>query len=97
MTSNDMQGWKDGTIMVYSATGREITRMTTITSEAVQIEQDLPLGRVSFGWTPPEETVSQMAFVIKDADDNTVYSFSGSSDDLPSGIFFETNNSCGKF
>ena len=95
MTSSDMQGWKDGTITVYSATGREITRMTTTTSEAVQVEQELPLGRVSFGWTAPEETVTQMAFVIKDADNNTVYSFSGSSDDLPSGIFFETNNSCG--
>jgi hypothetical protein len=95
MTSSDMQGWKDGTITVYSATGREITRMTTTTSEAVQVEQELPLGRVSFGWTAPEETISQMAFVIKDADNNTVYSFSGSSDDLPSGIFFETNNSCG--
>ena len=95
MTSNDMQGWKGGSIMVYSATGREITRVTTTTSEAVQVEQELPLGRVSFGWTAPEEMVSQMGFVIKDADNNTVYSFSGSSDDLPSGIFFETNNSCG--
>ena len=27
--------------------------------------------------------------------DNTVYSFSGSSDDLPTGIIFETNNNCG--
>ena len=95
MTSTDIQGWKGGTIMVYSATGREITRLTTTTSAAVQVEPELPLGRLSFGWAVPEEPVSQLAFVIKDSEGQTVYSYSGSSDDLPSGVFFETNNSCG--
>ena len=96
MTSNDMQGWKGGYISVYSATGREITdHMTSPNATPLYASPILPLGRVSFGWTAPEETVSQMAFVIKDADNNTVYSFSGSSDDLPSGVFFETNNNCG--
>ena len=96
MTSNDMQGWKGGYISVYSATGREITdHMTSPNSTPLYASPSLPLGWVSFGWTAPEETVNQMGFVIKDADNNTVYSFSGSSDDLPSGIFFETNNSCG--
>ena len=95
MTSNDNQGWKGGMLMVYSATGREITRLTTTTSEAVQVEPALPLGRLSFGWVSPDEEVSQLAFVIKDADGQTVYSYSGSSVDMPSGVFFETNNSCG--
>jgi len=36
-----------------------------------------------------------MGFVIKDAEGNTVFSFSGSSNDLTEGIFFDTNNSCG--
>ena len=95
MTSNDTQGWKGGMLTVCSATGREITRMTTTTSAAVQIEPELPLGRLSFVWTAPEEPVSQMAFVIKDSNGETVYSYSGSSDDLTSGVFFEANNGCG--
>ena len=95
MTSNENQGWKGGIITVYSPTGREITSMTTTNASAVQVEPALPLGRISFGWTAPEETVSQMAFVIKDANGQTVYSYSGSSDDLAAGVFFETNNSCG--
>ncbi len=95
MTSNDAQGWKGGTLTVCTSTGREITRMTTTTSAAVQIEPELPLGRLSFVWTAPEETVSQMAFVIKDSNGETVYSYSGSSDDLTSGVFFEANNGCG--
>ena len=95
MTSNDIQGWKGGMLTVCTATGREITRMTTTTSAANQVEPELPLGHLSFVWIAPEETVGQMAFVIKDANGETVYSYSGSSDDMTSGVFFEANNGCG--
>ena len=95
MTTNSYQGWRGGTLLVYSATGREITRFTTNSSAAVQVEPELPLGRVSFGWMAPNETVNQMAFVIKNANGQTVYSYSGSSDDMPEGVFFEANNNCG--
>ena len=95
MTTTNLQGWEGGTITAYSATGREIASMTVNTYTTTQVEPELPLGRVCFGWTAPEETVSQLAFVIKDATGHTVYSYSGSSDDMPVGIFFEPNNSCG--
>ena len=95
MTTTSYQGWKGGAVSVYSSTGREITRLTTNTSTAAQVETELPLGHLSFGWTAPEEDVNQLAFVIKDSNGQTVYSYSGSSVDLPSGIFFETNNTCG--
>ena len=95
MTTTSYQGWKGAAITVCSATGREITRMTSNTSAAVQVEPELPLGHVSFSWTAPTETVSQLAFVIKNANGQTVYSFSGSSDDMPVGVFLETNNNCG--
>ena len=95
MTTTNLQGWEGGTITAYSVTGREITSMTVNTYTTSQVEPELPLGRVCFGWTAPEETVSQLAFVIKDATGHTVYSYSGSSDDMPVGVFFEPNNSCG--
>jgi hypothetical protein len=95
MTTTSYQGWRGGTLLVYSATGREITRFTTNSSAALQVEPELPLGRVSFGWMAPNETVNQMAFVIKNANGQTVYSYSGSSDDMPEGVFFEANNNCG--
>lgn len=95
MTSTDMQGWKGGYVTVYSATGREITRTTSDSPSTAQVQPAMPLGHVSFGWTAPEENVNQMAFVIKDASGQTVYSYSGPSDEMPSGIFFEANNNCG--
>jgi len=95
MTTTSFQGWRGGYISIYNATGRELAQFTMNSSAGVMVEPVLPLGKISFGWTAPEETVGQLGFVIKDSDGNTVYSFSGSSDDLTPGIFFETNNTCG--
>ena len=95
MTTNSFQGWQGGYISAYNMAGHEIDRYTMTSSTAISVEPDMPLGGLSFGWTAPEETVNQMAFVIKDNTNTTVFSFSGSSDELASGIFFETNNSCG--
>ena len=95
MTSNSLQGWHGGCINAYNMEGHEIGRYTMTSSTALSIEPDMPLGTLSFGWTAPEESVNQMAFVIKDYANNTVYSFSGSSDELTSGLFFTMNNNCG--
>ena len=95
MTTNSFQGWQGGCINVYNMAGQKLDSYTMTSSATVSVEPALPLGRLSFGWTAPEQTVNTMAFVIKDSDNNTVYSFSGSSDDMLPGIFFETNNTCG--
>ena len=95
MTTNSFQGWKGGYISVYNMSGREIGRYTSTSSTAVSVEPDMPLGKLSFSWTAPEEPLSTMGFVIKDAEGNSVYTFSGSSTELPSGVFLEINNSCG--
>lgn len=95
MTSDDTQGWKGGYLSAYTTTGRTFWSMTMYYPVPTQYPPCVPLGHVSFGWSAPTATVNQMGIIIKDADNNTVYSFSGSSDDLPVGIIYETNNNCG--
>ena len=95
MSTNSIQGWRGGYITVYNNSGHEIARCTMTSSTTTFSEFDLPLGQVSFGWTAPEETVGQMTFAIKDAENHTVYSFSDSSDAMQEGVFFSTNNTCG--
>lgn len=95
LTTTSFQGWRGGHISVYNSTGHELEQFTMTNSAGVLVEPLLPLGQLSFGWTAPEEPVNQMGFVIKDSEGNTVYSYSGSSDNLASGVFFSTNNSCG--
>ena len=95
MTTNSFQGWKGGCLTVYNNSGREITRCTMTSSTAVSVMPAMPIGQLSFGWTAPTDVVNQLAFVIKDAEGQTVYSFSGSSEEMTPGVFFATNNTCG--
>ena len=95
MTTTSFQGWHGGHLSIYNATGHELAQLTMASATGTMVSLALPLGQLSFGWTAPDGTISQMGFVIKDSEEQTVYSFSGSSDDLPSGIFFATNNNCG--
>ena len=95
LTTTSFQGWRGGYLSVYNATGHELAQFTMTSSTGVMANPALPLAQLSFGWTAPEETVSQLGFVIKDSEGNTVYSYSGSSDGLTAGVFITTNNSCG--
>lgn len=95
MTTTSFQGWRGGYISVYNNTGHKLEQFTMTSSAGQIVEPELPLGGIAFGWTAPSEPVNQLGFVIKDSKGNSVYTFSGSSDDLNEGVFFATNNTCG--
>ena len=95
MTTNNYQGWEGGHVSFYNNAGHEVAQCTMTSSAPAVAWPELPLGRVSFGWTAPEDTLDQIGFVIRDSDNQVVYSFSGSTIDLKQGIFMEVNNSCG--
>ena len=95
MQSSNLNGWNGGRITVYNNAGHEDGHCTLESNTPTAFQIDLPLGNLSFGWTAPNETVNNIAFNIKDSSNNTVYSFSGSSDALDEGIFCVANNGCG--
>ena len=96
VTQASFTGFRGGAIHVYNAAGTECATVTTTTSSVQAFPVDMPLGHVSFGWTAQTSgSAFSMAFNIKDSQNNTVYTYSGQSTDMPEGIFFETNNGCG--
>lgn len=95
MTSTNYHGWNGGYITVYNNAGHEVAICTLESSTPVVAQPELPLGRLSFSWTAPEETVDNLSFNVKDSEGNSLFSFSGSSDEAPSGIFLDANNGCG--
>ena len=95
MSSTDYHGWNGGAIAVYNGAGHDVAHCTLESSAPSTAQPVLPLGSLRFGWTAPEETVDNLSFFIKDAEGNMLYSFTGSSDELAPGVFFETNNGCG--
>lgn len=96
ITQAAMNGFRGAAIHVYNATGKEIATVTTTNSTVQSIPVEIPLGHVSFGWTPQLYGDSfNMGFTIKDSENHTVYTYSGPSANMTEGVFYEGNNSCG--
>ena len=95
MQSTAFQGWNGGYVSLYSGTGREIRRMTTTNSSPQSLDIAVPVGSISFGWTAPNTNVNNITILIKDSENNTVYTYQGNSSSLDEGVFFDANNGCG--
>ncbi|MBR4391266.1 MAG: C10 family peptidase [Bacteroidales bacterium] len=95
MTSSHVQGWRGGSVSIYNAAGSLIKTCTTTNASPSSVMASIPVGRVYFSWNTPTAEVANMNIVIKDSQNNQVYQYAGSSNDLPEGVFFEANNGCG--
>jgi hypothetical protein len=93
-TSNNMSGWKSGTLVAYDGAGREIDRFTMTSNNPTTYNMNITLGKVWFTWKQGSENVS-LTFKIKDAAGTVVYQYEGNSDDIPEGVLYQGNNSCG--
>lgn len=96
ISSSEMIGWRGGFVSLYNAAGSLVRTVTTTSSNVSNYAIQVPLGRVSFGWTPPTQgSINTMTIIIKDSENNQVYSYSGPGAQMVEGIFFEANNGCG--
>ena len=97
VTSENMLGWRGAYIAVSDATDAVATTVTITSSNPASLNVNVPLGHVKMAWVPTDNIINDFAisFNIKDADNNSVYSYSGNILGMEAGVFFETNNSCG--
>ena len=94
-TSNNMSGWKGGRVVAYDGAGRELASVTMTSNNPTSFPVDVTLGRVWFEWKQSSDEITSMSFKIKDASGSTVYEYSGSTNDIPSGVLYSGNNGCG--
>ena len=87
-------GWQGASIQVIN-NAMQLMESVTAHSSSETLIVAVPLGHVSFAWTKGSSSVSDVSFVIKDADNQVVYSYSGPLDGIDEGVFLRTNNSCG--
>ena len=95
MQSTAFQGWNGGYLSLLSSTGKEINRMTITNSVPMTFDFPVPVGNVSFAWTAPQNSVSNLSIIIKDSESNIVYTYTGNSNGLEEGVLFAYNNNCG--
>lgn len=93
--TSSFQGWKGGRVSLYSATGKEIQSFTMTNSSPITVNVPVPVGRGSFGWTAPASNVTNMSLIIRDAENNTVFTYQGNSSGMTEGIILGFNNGCG--
>ena len=95
MMTTNQQGWKGNHISVYNMANTEIAQMTITSANPNVAYFDAPVGHLYFSWVASNDTIDNISFNIKDSQNNSVFSFSGSTADLKEGVFFEVNNGCG--
>ena len=96
ITQAAMNGFRGGAIHIYNTCGTDFTSVTTTSSNVQSISVDMPLGNVAFGWSAQTSGADfNMTFSIKNSQNQTVYTYNGTSSNMPVGIFYQCNNTCG--
>ena len=92
---NSFQGWNGGHVTLYSTTGKEIQSFAMTNSTPVSLNIPVQVGKGSFGWTAPSNNVNNMRLIIKDSENNVVFTYQGNSSGLAEGTILTFNNGCG--
>ena len=92
-TSSMANGWQGAAIQVIN-NANQLYASATATTSPQTLSVEVPLGHVTMAWDLGNSNVSEVGIIVKDAENQVVYSYSGSATGL-SGVFLRTNNSCG--
>ncbi len=97
LQSSAFQGMRGASVSIYDAAGINFDTRTTTSSSAATYDISVPLGFVQFSWNPhasnqPEYTLN---IVIKNESNETVYSYNGLSTEMPAGVFYSGQSTCG--
>lgn len=94
--SSDFQGMRGASVSVYDAAGVCFETKTTTNSTLMSFDVLMPLGDVQFVWNP--QTTGDpfnITLIIKDSNNETLFSQTTTSSDMSTGVFFTATNTCG--
>ena len=92
--SGPEQNWDGASITLFNSAGVQIADLSPVATKTTR-NIDMPVGHVALDWNKPTQNVETISFSLKDAEGNPIVAFEGSSSDLPNGLFFIANNTCG--
>lgn len=95
LSASNINGWDGAYIALYNLSGTEFKRVTVTNSTPAIVNVDMPLGRVQLAWNANESTSStNISINVKDSDNTSVYSYSGSLTSMDEGVFYTGINNC---
>ena len=97
LQSSAFQGLRGANVTVLDQAGAVAIQKTTENSQLTTYDLDVPYGEVQFIWNPADanQPTYNLTLVLKDFNGNTLYNYTGPSQEMPKGIFCDTINDCG--
>lgn len=92
--TTNFQGWNGGKIQIKNAFGTLMEEITMTSSTPVSQLVRMPEGNVTFSWVAPSTTVSSLTINIKNSANQSIYTYTGNSNQVPATLYSD-NNDCG--
>lgn len=92
--TTNFQGWNGGKIQVKNGFGTIISEITMTSSTPISQQLRMPEGNVTFSWVAPSTAVTSLTINIKNSSNQSVYSYSGNSNQIPATLY-TGDNDCG--
>lgn len=93
--TTNFQGWNGGKIQVKNRFGSVIQEVTMTSSTPISQQIAMPEGDVTFNWVAPNSAVTNLTINIKDSSNNSVYTFTGNSNQIPATLYTGNNDCAG--
>ena len=93
--TTNFQGWNGGKIQVKNSFGTVLREVTMTGSTPISQQIAMPEGNVTFNWVAPNTAVSSLTINIKNSSNSSVYTFTGSSNQVPATLYTGENDCAG--
>lgn len=90
--TTNFQGWNGGKIQLKNAFGTVIEEVTMTSSTPISQQIRVPEGTVTFTWVAPSSPVSNLTINIKNSSNGSVYTYTGSSNQVPATLYTGDND-----
>ena len=94
--TTNFQGWNGGKIQVLNSFNTIIGEITMVNSTPVSQQLRMPEGNVTFKWVAPSSAVTSLTINIKNSNNQSVYSYTGNSNQVPATLY-TGDNDCGGY
>ena len=92
--TTNFQGWNGGKIQVLNSFNTIISEITMTSSTPISQQVRMPEGNVTLKWVAPSTAVPNLTINIKNSANQSVYTYTGNSNQLPATLY-GGDNDCG--
>jgi len=90
--TTNFQGWNGGKIQVKNSFGTVIQEITMNSSTPISQQVRVPEGDVTFTWVAPTSAVTSVTINIKNSNNQSIYSFTGNTNQIPATLYTGEND-----